>query len=104
MLTAGAVLWSVFTLATPSMAGDLPALLATRAVMGMGEGVAMPAISNLFAKCPNLRCLFLAPAPLAAVTAAQLEFGMSRALQRRMPSVLSAQFPVVVPFFWLVAE
>lgn len=51
MLTAGAVLWSVFTLATPSMAGDLPALLATRAVMGMGEGVAMPAISNLFAKC-----------------------------------------------------
>ena len=51
VLTAGAVLWSVFTLATPSMAGNLPALLATRAAMGMGEGVAMPAISNLFAKC-----------------------------------------------------
>lgn len=51
VLTAGAVLWSVFTLATPSMAGNLPALMATRAVMGMGEGVAMPAISNLFARC-----------------------------------------------------
>jgi len=50
VLTAGAVLWSVFTLATPSMAGNLPALMATRAVMGMGEGVAMPAISNLFAR------------------------------------------------------
>lgn len=50
VLVGGAALWSVFTLATPAMAGNLPALLSTRGVMGMGEGLAMPAISNLFAR------------------------------------------------------
>lgn len=50
VLVGGAALWSVFALATPAMAGNLPALMTTRGVMGMGEGLAMPAISNLFAK------------------------------------------------------
>lgn len=50
VLVGGAALWSVFALATPAVAGDLPVLLGTRTVMGMGEGLAMPAISNLFAK------------------------------------------------------
>lgn len=50
VLVGGAVVWSTFTLLTPTMAGNLPALLATRAAMGFGEGVTFPAISNLFAK------------------------------------------------------
>lgn len=50
VLLGGAVVWSTFTLLTPAMAGNLPALLATRAAMGFGEGVTFPAISNLFAK------------------------------------------------------
>jgi ACS family sodium-dependent inorganic phosphate cotransporter len=50
VLIGGAVVWSTFTLLTPAMAGNLPALLATRAAMGVGEGVTFPAISNLFAK------------------------------------------------------
>ena len=54
MLLGGAVVWSTFTLLTPAMAGNLPALLATRAAMGFGEGVTFPAISNLFAKCAPL--------------------------------------------------
>ena len=54
VLLGGAVVWSTFTLLTPAMAGNLPALLATRAAMGFGEGVTFPAISNLFAKCASL--------------------------------------------------
>lgn len=45
------MVWSTFTLLTPAMAGNVPALLATRAAMGFGEGVTFPAISNLFARC-----------------------------------------------------
>ncbi len=51
VLGAGVVFWSLFTIATPFTAGNLPMLLATRAAMGIGEGVTFPAIQNLFAKC-----------------------------------------------------
>ena len=51
VLLGGAIVWSTFTLLTPAMAGNVPALLATRAAMGFGEGVTFPAISNLFATC-----------------------------------------------------
>ena len=51
VLGAGVVFWSLFTVATPFTAGNLPLLLATRAAMGIGEGVTFPAIQNLFAKC-----------------------------------------------------
>lgn len=50
VLSAGVVFWSLFTIATPFAADNLPALLATRAAMGIGEGVTFPAISNLFAR------------------------------------------------------
>jgi ACS family sodium-dependent inorganic phosphate cotransporter len=59
VLGAGVVLWSLFTIFTPTAAnltvgmGLLPLML-TRAAMGMGEGVAFPSISNLFANwVPN---------------------------------------------------
>ena len=50
VLSAGVVFWSLFTIATPFTADNLPLLLATRAAMGVGEGVTLPAISNLFAR------------------------------------------------------
>ena len=52
VLSVGVVFWSICTLATPFAAStcSLPALLATRAAMGIGEGVTFPAVSNLFAR------------------------------------------------------
>ncbi len=63
VLGAGVVFWSIFTVATPFTAGNLPMLLATRAAMGIGEGVTFPAIQNLFAKCAfGTCCSFSLPA------------------------------------------
>lgn len=44
VLSAGVVVWSLFTLLTPWAAATryLPALLLVRALMGLGEGVAFP--------------------------------------------------------------
>ena len=53
VLGAGVVLWSLFTVFTPTAAEMglmLVPLLVSRGIMGAGEGVAFPAISNLFAK------------------------------------------------------
>ena len=53
VLGAGVVLWSLFTVLTPTAAEMglmLVPLLVSRGIMGAGEGVAFPAISNLFAK------------------------------------------------------
>lgn len=53
VLGAGVVLWSLFTVFTPTAADlgyMLVPLLISRGIMGAGEGVAFPAISNLFAK------------------------------------------------------
>ena len=51
VLGFGVVWWSLATVLTPFAAGlGLPALLAARACMGVGEGVAMPAMNNLLSK------------------------------------------------------
>ncbi|GAQ83470.1 phosphate transporter [Klebsormidium nitens] len=51
VLGFGVVWWSVATVLTPFAAKlGLPALLAARACMGVGEGVAMPAMNNLLAR------------------------------------------------------
>eukprot|EP00899_Mesostigma_viride_P003922 jgi/Mesvir1/13530/Mv16412-RA.1 len=51
VLSFGVVWWSVATMATPWAAEmGLPALLACRACMGIGEGVAMPAMSNIVSR------------------------------------------------------
>ena len=48
VLGGGILLWSLATVATPLAAtASLPLLLATRAVMGLGEGVALPCMNNL---------------------------------------------------------
>lgn len=51
VLGFGVVWWSLATVLTPIAASlGLPALLAARACMGVGEGVAMPAMNNLLSK------------------------------------------------------
>ena len=53
VLTAGVIVWSVFTCLTPTAASlglTLVPLMICRAAMGMGEGVAFPAISSLFSE------------------------------------------------------
>ncbi|GAQ79523.1 phosphate transporter [Klebsormidium nitens] len=51
VLAAGILLWSAATLLTPWAANhSLTALLTTRAVMGFGEGVALPCMNNLMAR------------------------------------------------------
>lgn len=48
MLTTGVALWSLFTVVTPqaAAAGTAP-LLAARVLLGVGEGVAFPAIHSI---------------------------------------------------------
>lgn len=44
----GVVLWSIFTITTPTAAAtSLPVLLGNRAVMGAGEGVTFPCVQNI---------------------------------------------------------
>jgi ACS family sodium-dependent inorganic phosphate cotransporter len=51
VLGLGVVWWSMATAFTPIAAQmGLPALLAARALMGVGEGVAMPAMNNLLSR------------------------------------------------------
>jgi MFS transporter, ACS family, solute carrier family 17 (sodium-dependent inorganic phosphate cotransporter), other len=51
VLGLGVVWWSVATVLTPMAAHiSLPMLLATRALMGIGEGVAMPAMNNMLSR------------------------------------------------------
>ena len=48
VLGFGVIWWSIATVLTPLAASlGLPALLFARACMGVGEGVAMPAMNNL---------------------------------------------------------
>ena len=52
VLGVGVVWWSVATALTPIAAQmGLPALLAARMLMGIGEGVAMPAMNNMLSRC-----------------------------------------------------
>jgi ACS family sodium-dependent inorganic phosphate cotransporter len=56
VLGFGVVWWSLATMATPIAARtSLPVLLAARACMGIGEGVAMPAMNNLLSKWVPVR-------------------------------------------------
>ena len=56
VLGFGVVWWSLATVLTPLAASlGLPALLAARACMGVGEGVAMPAMNNLLSKWVPVR-------------------------------------------------
>ena len=51
VLGFGVIWWSLATIMTPITAKiSLPVLLAARACMGIGEGVAMPAMNNLLSK------------------------------------------------------
>ena len=51
VLGLGVLWWSLATVLTPIAAQvSLPVLLAARACMGIGEGVAMPAMNNLLSK------------------------------------------------------
>ena len=51
VLGFGVIWWSIATMATPFAADlGLPALLFARACMGVGEGVAMPAMNNLLSR------------------------------------------------------
>jgi ACS family sodium-dependent inorganic phosphate cotransporter len=48
VLTAGVALWSLFTVVTPAAAAaGTPQLLAARVLLGVGEGVAFPAIHSI---------------------------------------------------------
>src|SRR5262245_14530732 len=56
LLTFGVLWWSAFTLVTPLAARvSFGALIAARIGMGLGEGVAFPAIYQLFGKWIPLR-------------------------------------------------
>jgi ACS family sodium-dependent inorganic phosphate cotransporter len=51
VLGFGVIWWSIATALTPLAATlGLPALLFARACMGVGEGVAMPAMNNLLSR------------------------------------------------------
>jgi ACS family sodium-dependent inorganic phosphate cotransporter len=51
VLGVGVVFWSVFTLLTPvAAAGGMIALLVTRVLMGVGEGITFPSIYALFGR------------------------------------------------------
>jgi MFS transporter, ACS family, solute carrier family 17 (sodium-dependent inorganic phosphate cotransporter), other len=51
VLGAGVVFWSLFTLITPvAAAGGMMALLVTRVLMGIGEGITFPSIYALFGR------------------------------------------------------
>jgi len=48
VLTAGVALWSLFTVVTPqAAAAGTASLLAARVLLGVGEGVAFPAIHSI---------------------------------------------------------
>jgi MFS family permease len=58
VLGAGVVWWSLATAVTPAAAAaGLPALLAARFLMGVGEGVAMPAMNNMLSRWAGVGCL-----------------------------------------------
>ena len=51
VLGAGVIWWSLATAFTPIAASmGLVPLLASRALMGIGEGVAMPAMNNMLSR------------------------------------------------------
>jgi hypothetical protein len=54
VLGFGVVWWSIATVMTPIAANmGMPVLLFSRAMMGVGEGVAMPAMNSMLSRCAN---------------------------------------------------
>ena len=69
VLAFGVVWWSLATALTPVAANlGLPVLLAARACMGIGEGVAMPAMNTLLSRCSRPHCCAGLPVPLVQVS------------------------------------
>lgn len=57
VLSFGVIWWSMATALTPLAASlGLPVLLVMRACMGVGEGVAMPAMNNLLSRYTCSAC------------------------------------------------
>lgn len=51
VLAMGVIVWSAMTVVTPAAAStSIPILLMARALLGVGEGVAMPAMNNIISK------------------------------------------------------
>lgn len=50
VLRAGVLIWSLATAAVPAAAGYMPALLFTRFLVGLGEGVSPPAATDVIAR------------------------------------------------------
>lgn len=77
MLTAGVALWSLFTVITPqaAAAGTAP-LMAARVLLGVGEGVAFPAIHSMIGRCraagQRTLCLWLFAMPAVGAHASTL--------------------------------
>jgi len=69
VLGVAVIWWSIFTAVTPASTHNLFLLLATRALMGLGEGVAVPAVMNLVAHWSNAkdRTLFTTAATCGGV-------------------------------------
>ena len=68
VLGVGVVWWSVATVLTPIAAQmGLPALLAARMLMGIGEGVAMPAMNNMLSRCVYVRQGVKLPQPCSRI-------------------------------------
>ena len=76
VLGFGVIWWSIATALTPLAASlGLPALLFARACMGVGEGVAMPAMNNLLSRwsaCYTLQRVTVHCQPLDADIACYL--------------------------------
>ena len=62
VLAFGVIWWSLATALTPLAANlGLPVLLAARACMGIGEGVAMPAMNTLLSRCDPAALMISSP-------------------------------------------
>ena len=70
VLTTGVALWSLFTCVTPfAAAHGTASLLAARVLLGVGEGVAFPAIHSIIGKATSslVFCASLQPYRLCTV-------------------------------------
>lgn len=80
VLAAGVAAWSITTCLTPQAAAlGLPALLAMRVAMGLGEGVAFPAIHALIARGvpPERQSTAVAVVTAASYGGTALAFGLA---------------------------
>ena len=97
VLGFGVIWWSIATALTPLAASlGLPALLFARACMGVGEGVAMPAMNNLLSRYCTAPGFSVAMRPSAGLLCCALCQAVKRRMARQchalpaLHSVLSA--------------